>query len=43
MQLGLQGVLTGDAPLKPSVNATLSAQNASGQQVTQKMVNGVVN
>ena len=43
MQLGLQGVLTGNAPLKPSVHATLSAQNASGQQVTQKMVNGVVN
>ena len=43
MQLGLQGVLTGEAPLKPSVNATLNVQSASGQQLTQKMVNGVVN
>ncbi|MEG2954011.1 MAG: AsmA family protein [Hafnia sp.] len=43
MQLELQGVLTGEAPLKPSVNATLNVQSASGQQLTQKMVNGVVN
>jgi hypothetical protein len=42
LQLSATGNLAAEAPLRPTVSATLQAASADGKQIEQKMQNGVV-